>query len=472
MTADAPSGFLARYEIALTAGMAGLYFALFSVLAVLRHQTFHSFGLDLGIFDQIFWNTVHGRPFESTMSLGLAQPHSFFSDHFSPLLIALVPFYAAVPRPETLVVLQTAALALGALPVYLAARAHLPAGLERLLWPVAYLLFVPLAHINLYDFHEIALAVLPLGLAVHFLDRRRWLPAAASLTIALLAKEEVAVVAAGIGVYLLLVRGSRRAGLAVLAASLAWFALVVGAIVPALGQGRPYVYFVERYGWLGRNPIEMAANAITHPLTVAHQLLQRPKLAFVAALLGPVLGAPLLAGWAAITLVAPLAYLLLSDYAPQFSFTTQYSAPLIPLVLITAVWGYARLAPRARAGYGVAILVASLGFCYLLGDLPFSRKFDPSQFQPEARYVQFETALAAIPPDASVASENNVTPHVTQRRFVYDREFEGDAGARYLVLDYAATGRDLARHQAEITAAEQNGYRVIATAYGLALLER
>src|SRR2546421_7643444 len=148
-----------RLEPAIAAALVVGYLLLFSWLSVRRHQTYHSLGADLGLFDQIFWNTVHGRPFESTMSLAWTDPHSFFADHFSPVLWLLVPFYTLVPRPETLLVLQTLALALGAVPVYLAARHRLPPGYQRLLWVAAYLLFVPLAHINLFDFHEITLAV-------------------------------------------------------------------------------------------------------------------------------------------------------------------------------------------------------------------------------------------------------------------------------------------------------------------------
>lgn len=80
---------------------------LYSVLSVLRHVIYHSFGPDLGLFDQIFWNTTQGRFFESTMSLAVPQPHSYLGDHFSLIYLALLPVYALVPRPETLLVLQT-----------------------------------------------------------------------------------------------------------------------------------------------------------------------------------------------------------------------------------------------------------------------------------------------------------------------------------------------------------------------------
>src|ERR1700687_3808530 len=166
---------LLRYEGWLALAAAAGYFLTYSTLAVLPHESYHSFGFDLGLFDQVFWNTTQGRPFESTMSQALPVPHSLLGDHFSPVFVLLMPFYLAVPHPETLLVLQTLALALGAWPVYLLAKLKLPPG-YALLWVLAYFLLVPLAYINMYDFHEVAFAVAPLGFALYFLEsgRRGW----------------------------------------------------------------------------------------------------------------------------------------------------------------------------------------------------------------------------------------------------------------------------------------------------------
>src|SRR6202048_1806008 len=125
---------LIRIQSFLVAGVASAYFVLYSVLSVLRHVTYHSFGPDLGIFDQVFWNTTQGRFFESTMSLVQTQPHSYLADHFSPVYLLLMPAYAIIPRPETLLVIQTLFLAAGVWPLYLLARLLLGPGVEGLGW--------------------------------------------------------------------------------------------------------------------------------------------------------------------------------------------------------------------------------------------------------------------------------------------------------------------------------------------------
>ena len=462
----------ARFEGWIVLSLLALYFTTYAALSILRHRTFHSFGPDLGIFDQIFWNTIHGRWFESTMSLGIPQPHSYFGDHFSPVYLLLMPFYFVYPHPETLLVIQTAFLALGVIPIYLLARLKLAAGFPRLVWVLAYFLYLPLAYVNLYDFHETALCVLPLGLALLFLEsKKRWL-FLASLLFALLVKEEMALIALGFGAYALLGKRDWRLGTAVMVGSLGAFFALVRLVIPAFAGGVSYAYFSARYSQFGSTPVQILGTAISHPVRVLRTIVQAKKLAFLAGIFGPVLGLNALSGFAALILLPPLAYLLLSNYEPQFSFTNQYAAPLIPLVLGSALLGISRLSPGAQKLVAPAVVLSSLVFAAFFGDLPFSRRFDPGLFRQEPRYTAFARSLDAIPADASVAAENDLTPHLSNRRFIYDIEYEGLQPARFVALDIAATGHNRVAFQEQVSKVMAAGYIVVASGDGLALLER
>jgi uncharacterized membrane protein len=464
-----------RFEPHIVAGLALAYFVLYSVLSVLRHTTYHSFGPDLGIFDQVFWNTTQGRFFESTMSLVQPQPHSYLADHFSPIYLLLLPAYALIPRPETLVVIQTLFLAVGVWPLYLLARRRLEPGLTRLVWALVYFLFLPVAFINLFDFHELALVVLPLGFAIYFLETGRPGLFLLSLLSTFLVKEELPLVGVGFGVYILLARRDWKLGLGVLAGSLAVFFTVVRVIIPAFGGGS-YAYFASRfamrYAELGTTPQEMIVNALTHPGRLVHLIFQGQKLKFLVGIFGPVLGLTAISGWAAILVLPTLGILLLSNYGPQYAFTSHYSAPLIALVIGTSILGLARLRPSFQGPVTAAVLVSSLAFSLAFGDLPFSRHFDPRLFQAEPRYAAFVHNLDRIPPGASVGAENNLTPHLSHRRFIYNLEFQGPEDAEYLALDDASLGRSEAALQRQIAAFEAQGYRTIATGDGLALMQR
>ncbi|MHB8688596.1 MAG: DUF2079 domain-containing protein, partial [Candidatus Dormibacteraceae bacterium] len=315
-------------------GLGAVYSLTYIALSTLRHESYHSFGFDLGLFNQVFWNTTQGRLFESTMSQALPVPHSLLGDHFSPIFLFLMPFYFAYPHPETLLVIQTLALALGAWPVYLLARLKLPAGYAPW-WVLAYFLFVPLAYINLDDFHEVALAVAPMGFALYFLEsgRRGWF--LISLLVAFLVKEEMALIGAGVGGYILLGKRDWKLGLGVLAGSLAAFVAIIQIAIPFFASGRSYPYFASRYANVGGSPGGILKTLATNPIRITRSLLQTKKIYFLVAIFGPVLGLSALAGWASLLLLPTLGYLLLSNYEPQYSFTSQYSAPLIPLVVGT-----------------------------------------------------------------------------------------------------------------------------------------
>jgi uncharacterized membrane protein len=451
--------------------VAAIYFVLYSILAVLRHRSYHSFGFDLGLFDQVLWNTTQGRLFESTMSQANPVPHSLLGDHFSPALGLIAPFYYLYPHPETLLVAQTLALALGAWPVYLLARLKLPSGYP-LLWVLVYFLFIPLAYINLDDFHEVALAVAPLGFALYFLERERKVWFLAFLLFTLLVKEEMGLVGAGFGAYALIGKRDWKFGLGTLVGSLAAFEVSVQYVIPYFAGGNRYPYIGIRYADVGGSPLGILQTLVTNPLRIVHALLQPKKVFFVVAIFGPVLGLSAIAGWASLILLPTLGYLLLSNYEPQFSFTSQYSAPLIPLVIGTAIIGMARLSKSIQAPAAAAVLVSSLLFSWAFGDLPFSRKFDPSSFQAQSRYAAFLPHLAQIPPDARVSAENGFTSHLSERRYIYDWGFEGIQDAQWIVLDYEGNNYNMAVFRGDVVLVESLGYEQVASGYGLALFRK
>ncbi len=489
MLAGRRSEILARYEGRLALGAALLATILFGALALLRHWTFHSTASDLAVFDQVMWNTVHGRFMESTISLARCEPHSFFGDHFSPALLLLVPPYALFPHPETLIVAQTISLALGAWPIYLLARRSLPTSAQRLVWVAAYLLSAPLSFIALYDFHEITLAVAPLGFAMYFLATRRTMPMVLCLVLALLAKEEVALIGVGFGVALAF-QGRWRSSAVVIAGSIVAFVVTLQVIIPAFAAGAPYQY-LGRYASLGRDEGEIARTLLLDPLRVLSVLVKGEigsKIVFVLSLFGPGLGLALRSKWALIPSLPPLGYLMLSDYGGEHTLHNQYGAPLIPLALGASILGVAALGERWRRRVTVGVLASSLFFAFSFGGLPFSLDFanaflrgEPSRapsgepiLARESRYEPFLAAVRAIPPEAAVSSRDFFTTQLPQRRFNYNLVGLDVCDAQYVILDYAApsVNRDLAKHLAEVAAVEQLGFEEIASGQGLSLLRR
>ena len=65
--------------------MVALYFIVFSGLSILKHVSFFSTGLDLGIYEQVIWGFSHGKTVTSMIEAPI--------NHVQPILLLLIPFY-------------------------------------------------------------------------------------------------------------------------------------------------------------------------------------------------------------------------------------------------------------------------------------------------------------------------------------------------------------------------------------------
>ena len=129
-----------------------VYVAGFSFMVMRRHQAYSVGEWDTGIFAQSFWTAAFASlPFYNTY-----EGHSHFAYHNSPILFLLLPLYRLVPTVETLLVAQTVAIALGAIPVFLLARDRVGPRTGLVLGAL-WLLNFPLHGVNWHDFHETGL---------------------------------------------------------------------------------------------------------------------------------------------------------------------------------------------------------------------------------------------------------------------------------------------------------------------------
>ncbi|HEV2235776.1 MAG TPA: DUF2079 domain-containing protein [Ktedonobacterales bacterium] len=319
-----------------------------------RHLGYHSEAFDLGNMDQAVWNTLHGHLLRFTnRGIDWYGPPTRLAVHVEPILVLVAPLYLLHSGAETLLVLQTVALALGAIPLLALALRRLPdAPLLGVCFVLAYLLAPEILGEALYDFHPVALAT-PLLLAAFWaLDARRygWLLLAGVL--AALCKEDVALALVPLGAFIALRRGRPRLGWGLALGAAAWTALCFFVIIPhfnggASASGNAFWY---RYTDLGRTPKNAVRNIVTDPLLLLGVVFAPGKLAYLGrlALTGGALG--VFAPWWWLVAAPELAINLLSTQEAQFSAFYQYNAMLLPVLLVAGIHGVAgRVAARAPA---------------------------------------------------------------------------------------------------------------------------
>ena len=96
------------------------YAAGFTALSILRHRALQTGRFDLGNMVQAVWSTAHGHPLAVTGLRG--DEISRLAAHFDPILAAFAPLWLIWPSPDSLLLAQAIAVALGALPVFWLAR--------------------------------------------------------------------------------------------------------------------------------------------------------------------------------------------------------------------------------------------------------------------------------------------------------------------------------------------------------------
>jgi uncharacterized membrane protein len=405
----------------------------FSALSVLRHRAFQTGRFDLGNMVQAVWSTAHGHPLQITGLRG--DQISRLAAHFDPILAALTPFWLVWPSPDVLLVVQTVAVALGALPVFWLARKHLRSEWAGLGFALAYLLYPATEWLTLNEFHPVAFACPLLLYAVWYLDEGRLLPFAVFALLAATTKEEVALVVAGLGLWYALAHGRRLEGAAIVVAGAAVALIAIEIVIPHFNRGGSSSFF-SRYGEVGGSPGGILRTAVTNPWKIVTTAATGRGLGYLTRLVLP-LG--LLVAFAPLLLLAAipeLAINLLSATTTQTSIRFHYTAALIPILFAAAVLGAGRLVrsrPHLAPVLATGALVLAFASNYALGAIPLWRYF-PGGEQHDAYAAQVTRhdriaagALRLIPPHAVVSATNTLGAHLSARRRVLSFPYIQDA---------------------------------------------
>jgi uncharacterized membrane protein len=393
---------------------------LASIIIALRQLFFGLFIGDVYLFQQGLWTTLHGGGLFHVTDEG----GSHFGTHWSPVLFALLPLYAAWPSAVPLLMTQSAALAAAAFPMHSLTRRHFPQG-EALALTTGFLLLPQLFGPTLWSFHETSygLAAFVAGLA--YFERRRALPFALFAALAMLVKETLI---APVGLFCIYAAAQRRGwrwiALPAIGAAL-YGALTFGVIMPHFGNAKSGRPFQSLYGYLGKTPAAAAQYLASHPsraLTLLTRGRNREYLQQVSAPYGyflPLGSCPVifaLPDTVAVLLARPSPW-------PVRDPTSHYSMLIAAALFVAFAYVVASLARRLRtsrtpAAFAIALFLV-VGAAAAMGN---ARRY--LELLPPQSVAARRALTAMIPRDASVVTTYAAAPYLADRREVYD-EREG-----------------------------------------------
>jgi uncharacterized membrane protein len=379
-----------------------VFFAAYFLLSLIRHLHFGSYGFDLGIVDQIVWKYSQFKMPITTIQFYFFT--SLLTDHVELIYILIAPFYWLYKSPITLLFLQAFLIAFSGLPVYYLARKKKITLSLSIALLIAYLCFYGIQNAIWFDVHSITFAAAFLPWFLYFLDsahmKRAWL----AFILAIICKEDVALLTLLISAVYFLTTGKKYA-LLLSAVSLLYLVSIFAVYFPyftqdgyrydnaggLLADGNPTYFFdtqekrevyIYSLGWFSFLP-----------------------------LLSPVLLLPALGDVAR--------YFVLGNSIDGAQGLFMHYRASLALLMVWPFIETIRRFTKLNTVFVAIYLVCLVSFLQYRLHVPLTY-LTKSWFWTEPESVpHIRSVLAQIPENASVVAQNNIVPHVAQRDEIF-----------------------------------------------------
>jgi uncharacterized membrane protein len=440
-------------------------------------------GYDLGIFDQAVRAYAH---FHAPITPLKAPGFDILGDHFDPILAVFAPAYWIWDNAGVLLIAQDLLVVVSIPVVYRFTRRRAGLGFS---WTVAavYGLSWPIQTLIDVQFHEVAVAVPLLALAIDALDRGTHKSLLLWSGLLLLVREDMGILVALLGLLAYLraprqaVAASWRARLvhrppaaavALIVGGIAAYEVVTGLIIPALSPSHHFSYW--QFDAIGQDLPDALRGIVTRPWHAAHVFFTPGvKVRTILYLLAPLAFLPLCSPYVVIAL--PLLAERFFNSRPEL-WTTHFQYNALPwLVLMLAfVDGAGRvglLRATRTAAVARSVLAAVLVGAEVLLTVVVTTQFRslvPNTVQliesrHQAAALSAQRAGELIPDHVCVQATERVAPHLTRR----DRVTLPDlpvSGSDFIVLDLSRPNVGVrATPAAVLAAARAAGYVTVFT---------
>ena len=449
-------------------------------------------GYDLGIYDSLLWNMLHGGSFFKTPPWA-GPGRSHFGNHAEFFAYVLLPFYAIRQNGGTLLLIQAAFLGSAAIPLYKLARRHIGP------WPacilaLTYLLYPALHGENLFEFHFLPFGPFLLWWAWYFLEARRDRWAALFVLFTLSCREDVSSWVAVLGLYFLLTGRRPKAGLLLAVIGTLWCFTLKFVAMPYVGGGESFTDIYKDLvapGTKGFGSVVMTV--IANPAFTMSTLAEMNKLIYMLQILVPLAFLPFRRPiWLVLAIPGFFFTVLSTHYGPLVSIYFQYSAHWIafffPGVALGLEWMGRRAAvteqpgsgSRARSAALVAMVCMAVPMSYQFGAIfqqtnswggPIKYVFGVDA-EGKRRHEAAMRLVRLLPPRAKVTGSGFTTPFISNRPDAYNMTISADTDAKYIFLPSEA-GDFIGDERALVTRLFRSGeFGVVAIEPPFALAKR
>ncbi|HEY9630319.1 MAG TPA: DUF2079 domain-containing protein [Coleofasciculaceae cyanobacterium] len=438
----------ANPQLRLVLVAAIVFWVICGVLVLQRYFNFYPtyVSFDQGIFNQVFWNNLQGRWFESSLSSTESSSvmqgelpdvtYRRLGQHFTPALLLWLPWYALFPSPAGLSILQVTLVTAAGLVLYALARQFLQADLSAMI-ALSYYGAIAVISPTLANFHDICQMPLYIFGLLLALEKRSWVWLGLLAVLTLLVREDSGVVLFGIGFFLTVSRRAPRIGIGFCVLSLGYMLAVTNWVMPLFSQDVSKRFMIEQFGQFVDSDQASTLDVIKGILSNPGRLIVEVVVPFDRTL------RYLLGQWvplAFIPVISPSAWLLAGfpmlkvliqrEDITSLSLHLRYAMTLVPgLFYGTILWWqeHPQFFQHRWRRIWIGCIILSLFFTLTSNPNRVLSFAIPDSFQPwvyvsPPRQWQHSQAirslLTQIPAEASVTATDHIVAHVSNRREV------------------------------------------------------
>lgn len=379
-----------------------LFLVAYLTLSLVKHQHYLT-GYDLGVEDQAVWDYSQFKNPISTSHAYTFTPVYF--DHVEIIYALISPFYWIWNDVRMLIILYVFAIVISAVPVYLLAKEKkLPEHLSLILL-ITYLAFYGIQNAIWFDVHSIGFGVCFLAWFLYFLYKGNMKYSIIFFILAIFSKEDMALLTCLISLVFYFLERKKYA-LSFTAASLLYLGIIFGVYFPHFVPGG--YRFQNHHGLL----------ADTNPLYLINTPDKRSVILYALSSFGFL---PLLSPIALLPFLGDLAHFFIIGNSSVTSAQGLFGHYRITLSLLL-IWPTILTLAKYKK---INSILFSLYLCFWIMfvqyalHLPLSYLAKSWFWHTPPGALSIERMKKIIPPNASLVTQNNITPHFSHRDNIF-----------------------------------------------------
>jgi len=391
------------WELRLPILICLLFFLGYVVLSIVRHNHYGSFGYDLGINDQVVWEYSRLLPPISTIG---PNPGSLkLVNHVEVIFALLAPFYWIWTSPLTLLLLEPLFFCVSGIAIFLLAKKRNLNIYLCFAILIGYLGFYGAQNAIWFDVHSVSSGASFLAWFIYFYQEKRNKLTVLFFLLAITSKENIAFITFFISLVYFIARKDKQSFIFMLV-SMAYTFFMFFVFFPHILHV-PYQY-QNKEGLFSNLNVTALFDTQEKVRVIFYTLTSFGYLA----VLNPLTLIPMLGDLATYFVIG-------SDLTGAQGLFMQYRISLAPLMAwatISTIHKYKILNTKWVALY----LILCTAFVQYSLHLPLSY-LSKQWFWYESPSVKTINSVITnfIPQNATIVSQNNITPHLSERKSIY-----------------------------------------------------